>query len=431
VLFVVMRRAGVRPWLATAAASLFALFGAGGQDIVWAFQIAFTGALLLPLLQMLLADHDGPVDRRDWLGLLLGLLGLMFSGVAVAAIGVVALATLIRRGWRPALLHSAPLYALFAVWYVKYSEQEKVHHSTLPQLARWVRASSAGVFDALGQVPFVGWLIGAMLVVGFVLAWWTGPFASRRRTLAMPTAMVAGAFAFQCINGVNRAALGGTRFATSSRYMHIVAALLIPAIAVAAEAIIRRRREFAPVVLALLVIGIPGNLGDTMKTFPPRRFFTSYEQMIRSLPRMPLADDVPRSVRPELTNARQVTVGWLRDSARSGRIPAPSRTPTTPETLTNTLRLSLQQVKGGVGTDCVRVGAPVQRVLRDRESLVVLGTVKVRLVEPVTGAVSGPVTYGAFFSTGLGPHTLRAVGGDTLTLLFKAAPFAQLCKRQS
>src|SRR5207248_1827286 len=37
----VMRRAGVGPWISTAAASLFALFGAGYGDIVWAFQIGF------------------------------------------------------------------------------------------------------------------------------------------------------------------------------------------------------------------------------------------------------------------------------------------------------------------------------------------------------------------------------------------------------
>src|SRR3954469_13319263 len=42
-LLVVTRRAGVSPWIATAAASLFALFGAGWQNIVQPFQICFTG----------------------------------------------------------------------------------------------------------------------------------------------------------------------------------------------------------------------------------------------------------------------------------------------------------------------------------------------------------------------------------------------------
>jgi hypothetical protein len=229
---------------------------------------------------------------------------------------------------------------------------------------------------------------------------------------------------------VNRAFFGN-RFATSSRYLHIIAALLLPAIAVAAEAIIRRRREFAPVALALLVVGIPGNLGETMKTFPPHRYFASYEQTMRSLPRMPLAREVPGSVRPEVVSAPQVTVKWLLDNARSGRIPAPSRTPTAVEMLTNTLRLSLEQVKGGVGTDCVTVNdVPVQRVMRDRQSLVVKGTVSAQLVEPGTASTSAPVTYGTTFLTGLGPHTLRNVSGDALTLRLTPVTAAQLCARQ-
>src|SRR6476646_4720308 len=64
---VVMRRAGVDPWIATAAAGLFALFGAGSEDILIAFQITFSGALVLGLVQLLLSDHPGPIDRRDWL----------------------------------------------------------------------------------------------------------------------------------------------------------------------------------------------------------------------------------------------------------------------------------------------------------------------------------------------------------------------------
>lgn len=69
----VMRRAGVNPWIATAAASLFAFFGAGYEDMIWGVGISFSGALAFGLGYMLLADHDGPVDRRDWLGIAAGL----------------------------------------------------------------------------------------------------------------------------------------------------------------------------------------------------------------------------------------------------------------------------------------------------------------------------------------------------------------------
>ena len=56
-------------------AASFVLFGPGEDNILWAFQIGFAGALVLGLTQLMLADHDGPIDRRDWLGLLAGLAG--------------------------------------------------------------------------------------------------------------------------------------------------------------------------------------------------------------------------------------------------------------------------------------------------------------------------------------------------------------------
>ena len=41
-LFVLIRRAGVHPWIATAAGSLFVLFGSGSSNIVRAFQVGFS-----------------------------------------------------------------------------------------------------------------------------------------------------------------------------------------------------------------------------------------------------------------------------------------------------------------------------------------------------------------------------------------------------
>ena len=45
----------------------------GSQDIVWAFQIGFTGSLVFGLTQLLLCDHDGGLDWRDGLGVLAGI----------------------------------------------------------------------------------------------------------------------------------------------------------------------------------------------------------------------------------------------------------------------------------------------------------------------------------------------------------------------
>ena len=105
---VIMRRAGVGPWLATAAACLYVFFGSGSQNTLWAFQITFVGAVAFGLLQLLLADHSGPLDRRDWLGLGCGLLAIACAGVAVTMIAIVGIAATDQRSLaRGAVSHGA------------------------------------------------------------------------------------------------------------------------------------------------------------------------------------------------------------------------------------------------------------------------------------------------------------------------------------
>jgi hypothetical protein len=426
---VVMRKARVNDWIAVAAASLFVFFGSGGQDIIWGFQIEFSGAVALGMTQMLLASHDGELQRRDWIGLLAGLLALMCSGVAIAMVGVVALATFIRRGWRPAAFHVLPLAALFGAWWLRYAGESLVRWDA-SLLSQWLRRGVAGVFDALGQVPFVGWLLAAMLVAGMALAWRDATPAQRRARLAMPTAMLVGAFAFELLTGLNRSVFG-VRFATSSRYMHITAALLIPALGVAANALYRRWRLFGPVAVVLLVVGIPGNLGQTTTSFLSEQYYDRYEQMVRSVPRMSLARAVPRHVRVELVNAPYITVGWLLDNAKSGRIPAPSHPLTPQDRLTNELRLGLDQIDGTRGTGCVPLRQPMRRELRKGDAFVVFGTVDVRLIDRQTGLLSRPVSYGSTFLVPKAVHTLRDVAGPMTVQIVAKTPATTICRPAS
>ena len=112
----IMRRSGVGAWLACSAAAILIVFGPGAQNIVWAFQVSFTGSVAYGLAHLLLADHDGGFSRRDWLGLAFGAAALMSSAVGVTMLAVVGLSVLLRRGWRMAALHVGPLVALLLVW---------------------------------------------------------------------------------------------------------------------------------------------------------------------------------------------------------------------------------------------------------------------------------------------------------------------------
>jgi hypothetical protein len=423
---VIMRRAGVGPWISTVAASIFVFFGTGSQDILWAFQIAFTGPLVLGLVQLILADHDGPIDRRDWLGIVAGFAAIMCSGVAVTMIAVVGLAALIRRGWRAAAFHTLPLGVVYAAWWLHYSRGAGATVTDPSVLFDWVRTGITGTFDALGQVAFIGWVLAVMLAGGLVLAWRQYDGTERRRRGAAISAMLIGSLGFLLISGVNRAWIG-TRFASSSRYVHVVAALLLPSLAVAADALIRRRRAFAPLVVALFLIGVPGNITQTGKNFFGKAYFASYEETMRSLPRMSLARQVPRDVRPDLVNGPWITVGWLLDGASSGRIPA-ARAPTPIERATNRLRLSLEQLDEAHASECVPVRAPVVRHLGAGESFVVRGAILVQLIDDETGSSSHLVSFGASFLSGARDHSLRDVAGPLTIRISPSGAAGMLCR---
>jgi hypothetical protein len=328
---IVMRRAGVSPWIATAAATLLVLFGAGSQNITWAFQIGFVGALVLGLTQLLLADHDGPIDRRDWLGLLAGIVGLLCSGVSVTMAVVVGIATLARRDWRAAAFHTVPLGVLYALWWFGIARDEYTGqglNSPLGPLLRFVIIGFGAAFRAMGQLPGVGVALGALLVLGLVLAWVPLRGPALRRRAAMPGALLVGAFVFLLVTGSGRAtAPGGPDVARLSRYIHLVAALSLPAIAVAADAVVRRWRLLAPAVLALLLIGIPGNVRSLLdERRGEAADFRDLRVLMLSFPRVSTENEIPGWVRPLPTlhnHVNAVTLGWLRDGVADGRIPRP------------------------------------------------------------------------------------------------------------
>jgi hypothetical protein len=229
--------------------------------------------------------------------------------------------------------------------------------------------------------------------------------------------MLAGVFIFFTVTGASRATFG-LQAATSSRYLDVAAVLLLPAVALAAHGLARWNRAFLAVAVALLLVGIPGNISQTSDLFPSARFFRQYRQMMLSIPRMSLANRVPGSLHPEPVQAPTVTVSWLLDAVRSGRLPK-TRQPTAPERLTNVLRLSLDQSLISAVSHCRVLHAPLMVDLRTGEAFSVRGRIIVRLVQ--RNVVSSALNFGAGFSTGGPEHRLTDVGGF-LTLRVSPAP---------
>jgi hypothetical protein len=325
-LFVVMRRAGVHRWITVAAASLFMLFGAGGDNILRPFQVTFTLAFALGLMQLLFADHDGAIDGRDWAALAAGLAALMTAGVAVTMVVVVGIAVALRRGWRAALLQTAPLGALYIAWFagIGHNGYSNEHRAGLADTGRFVAQGVRATYGAFGPWGGVGILYAAVLVTGVLVAFVDERRAGRARRLAAPVALLGGSVVFLAI-AANGRLVFGPEAARASRYLYLVGAMTLPALACAINAFARRWPVLLPVAIAVFLVGIPANLDAMRDSANRNRVPNSYRQMVLTLPRVPLARTVPRSIRPEPVGAPYVTIGWLVDGVRDGHIPPPRR----------------------------------------------------------------------------------------------------------
>ena len=398
---VVMRRAGVRPWIATLTALVFVFFGAGAENILIAFQITFVGSLVFGLVQLLLADHEGSWDRRDWLGLLAGFVGLMCSGVAVAMTVIVGVAILLRRGWRIALLHTAPLAIAYAIWSQvspKGTSADAYHTQSPLQVVKFVAIGAASAFGRLGQVPGIGIALAVLMLVGLVLTFREQGLRALRGRLALPAALFAGAAVFLLVTGFVRSgqpgplanAVGvGPARARQSRYVYLIVAMALPALTLAADAVARRRRWLALPVVALLVVGVPGNVHE-LSTYTNQSAFdrSNFKTAVLEAPRLPLAREYPRQGPVALpTRFTGLTLGWLLDSVPSGRIPRP-RHLTDGEIATLSMRLALRAAVQPVIHGCATRKTPGDVVLHRNERVTLKsGLARIAYVTP-EGVVS-------------------------------------------
>ncbi|HTK15635.1 MAG TPA: hypothetical protein VL769_04520 [Acidimicrobiia bacterium] len=423
---VLLRRLGVRPWLATVMAGSFVLFGAGGENILVAFQITFGGSLLFGLLHLVLADHDGPIDRRDRLGLLAGFAGLLCSGVAVPMTIVVGLTVLLRRGrrgWRIALFHTAPIGIAYIIWTVaapKGPTDTNLRSHSPVQMIKFVRVGIEAAFGGLGQLPGVGIALFVLLVVGLALA-----IRSRAKGerwfgdgRAAPVALVVGAVLFLFMTAATRSGQGGNLVllkdagpvrARESRYVYLIAAMCLPAIGLAAEMLIRKRKALAVPIAALLLVGLPANVNQLSDYSPHYATPSGTRLAILSLPRLPLSAQLRNTHTPypdSRLSVEGLTVSWLIDSA--DKIPDPG--PVKPGLAAGEVLQFLVQPSSSPspGFRCTRLTKPFVRVIGRRHTFTVeRGFAYIRYA-PAIGVMSplrkfAPDTYRAL----VGPLRLK------------------------
>ena len=282
-----------------------------------------------------------------------------------------------------------PLAAVYLVWWVADGHTGGVrelgpHSSNTHSAARQFVADGYGqAFHALGHFGGLGWVLLAVLGAGLPLAWVQRRGRAEFASLAVPVALLAGSLGFLATTATSRSSFGAS-YAGLSWYVSLTVAMVLPAFAVAADALARPWRILVPVTVVVLLAGVPSNVRRVDDG--QRRMGALYARTrntMLSLPRDPIAASAPRSLRPEQVTARYVTIGWLLDGVRSGRIPAPPPLPKIDLLDSSHFRLSFFQTRDAAPTTgCTAVTGPVTMAVRRGEVIGVYdGPVS---VEPAT-----------------------------------------------
>ena len=259
------RRAGVQPWTTTLVCAALLVFGAGWEDIVFAIQITYGLSLLAFLLQLLLVDHDGPVDRRDLAGSVLAVIGTISSGFGGFFLVGIAIFLILRRRWLALAVAVVPqALAQLWWWWAWGSDSPEESTRSLAQVPAYATRGVIATFEgltgitAIGGVAAVAAIGGIAAAVALGVALWRGPgwrAQSLLLTLWLTTAVMFVGLASQ------RAGLGVDN-AASSRYQYMGAMLIAPAFALAVDQLRRISFEAQAVGRILLVVAIMLSLGS-------------------------------------------------------------------------------------------------------------------------------------------------------------------------
>ena len=264
----------------------------------------------------------------------------------------------------------------------------------------------------------MGLALGAVVVVGVVLSVLDTPLADLRRRYAATAGLAFGALAFAVTTAYGRSGIelfGSRGEPRASRYVYVLAALLLPLIAACAWEIARRWRPLVIVAVALFLVGVPGNV----RAFRPtgvERFTLGNPELILALAQAPQAKHARRDLEPLPFSANGMTVGWLLDARAAGRLPEARHIAPSVEDYV-ALLLSLDQGHGAPARTCRPVAADVTVRLDSGDEVVLPdGFSTVRRIE--RGREHGAASY--LVTQDLG-HILRVETGP-LDVRIETAP---------
>jgi hypothetical protein len=252
-----MRRAGVDIAPAFGLAMVAMFLGAGSNNLDWAWEISYVLPVALGLGWLLLLDRDR-LGRAAWLGgPVLGCLVVASSGVGLAVLFAVALAALLRHGWRTCVVQVGVPTAVFVAWYLSNRTsvaRDAFQVADLPALGQFVMSGYIYSFaDSLdfGQ-PAIAFVGGMLAFLGVAL-WALYAYRTGWREKAIPVAMFVSVGVLFLLAGLARVHEHGPEYANQQRYIYNATLVALPLVGLALTAL--GRRHGVGRVLVPLVVG--------------------------------------------------------------------------------------------------------------------------------------------------------------------------------
>ena len=251
------------PWLALFPAGLLLMPGSSNDDLLGAFQIAFTGAMAFGLAALVCLDRE---ERRfDIAATVLVGLSISCSTIGLAfALGILAELAL-TRAKRPRLYVALIPFALYVLWFLGFHSsggENTLLASNIRAVPRYDARVAAQGFAGFGSLPI---LLGTLLMVGIV-GWLAIKFLKQRGLPARAFVGIVGALAFWTLAALARAQIND---ASATRYIYPSMVFILVIVIACLPPIRRVSWQVAAVLAAIVVFAFVNGLA-------PLHTFTDY-----------------------------------------------------------------------------------------------------------------------------------------------------------
>lgn len=217
--------------VATALMIPLLLLGAGSENLFWAFQTGFVGSVAFGLWAIVFIERTGRAARL--IASLLLIASLMSSGVGLVFLVVALGRAILDPAFRANAVAVGPPVVAYLVWFSLVGRDgldQPSHIGEIQDIARFVVrgvSHSIAEFSGVRYLP-VGGAIAFVLFIALLIATCLAMYTKRRRALA--AGCLLGIVANYVLIGLVRANLD-PGYATRSRYVYVVAFLLVLVVA--------------------------------------------------------------------------------------------------------------------------------------------------------------------------------------------------------